>query len=330
MKITGSGALNLDIIYQVPDLKGLRVAGIDLKPGRETWGSHEQAQTLLAELETRGRLLTRSGGGSAANTVCALAAMGFHCHFIGSTGSGEAGSFILESMKGVDCSLVARQGRSSLCIIVMAENSRDRSMFVAPSPVRLDFSSRRLEDTLAGTDLFHMTSLIQDNGPDLQHRLISMTGRQALVSFDPGEIYAARGYDHIKRLLGETDILFSTDYEMRQIFGQADEDRIIANMLGKHCTAADKYNFFRELSTPVIAKKMGSRGAALYAAGSSFFQSAMKVREVVDNTGAGDAFNAGLISAILRGMSSREALHEAIRLAGMSLAYPGRSWINFL
>ena len=334
MKIAGSGALNLDLIYEVPALEAVRAAGISLVPGRETWGTYRQAMDLVEELEKVGRLLTKSGGGSAANTICALSKLGFRCLFIGSVGEDEAGALILDSMKGVDCSLVNKKGKSSLCIIALERKRRDRAMFVAPGPVHVNFSSPELETALSETVLFHMTSLVQEEGPRLQEKLMSVLSRDALVSFDPGEIYASRGYDAIKALLLGTDLLFSTDYEMKRLFGRVQEhDIILHKLLGTGSTEKTgllDFPFFRQFSPPVMAKKMGSSGAAVYSIDGSLCRGARRVKDVVDNTGAGDAFNAGMLAAILRGRGPAEALDEAVGLAASSLAFPGRSWINDL
>ncbi len=331
MKIAGSGALNLDMIYEVPDLGDIRQGGLRLAAGHETWGTHAQAQDLRTELERTGRLLARSGGGSAANTICALAGMGFDCSFIGSVGEDEEGAFILESMQGVDCSLVTRKGKSSLCIIVLGRKRRDRAMFVAPGPVFVDPSDRRLGGLLREAALFHFTSLVQDEGISLQAGLLSRTGTGTMVSFDPGEIYAAKGRLAIEGLLGQTDLLFSTDYELSQLFGNRDmADILKRDLCSKDKEILGRYEFFRDLPPPVIARKMGSKGAVLLSVRGNISCPAKKVDAIVDNTGAGDAFNAGVLSSVLSGRSARKALEKGIDLAAYSLKFPGRSWIDSL
>ncbi len=332
MKAAGSGALNLDLIYEVQDLENIRADDINLLPGRETWGSHSTAKKLLAELEEKGKLLTKSGGGSAANTICALARLGFECHFIGSVGRDDAGDFIMSSMKGVDCSLVKREGKSSLCIIVLEKKRRDRAMFVAPGQVKIDFDDPHLRDLLSEIQLLHLTSIAQENGPFLQKRLLSTIQTDAITSFDPGEIYAARGKAAIREILKGTDILFSTGYELDQLFGKMEEREIILKWLKRYegSNRLTNFMFFRHLYPPIIAKKMGGKGAAVYSLNDNYVCSAKPVREVVDNTGAGDAFNAGLLAAILRGKGPYEALCEAVSLAAFSLGFPGRSWIEHL
>ena len=81
--IVGFGALNLDLIFEVQDFKSIDLKDARLEPGKEVFGSDEEFQSLLRQLNQFGILRSKSGGGSAANTVVALARMGFQTRFIG-------------------------------------------------------------------------------------------------------------------------------------------------------------------------------------------------------------------------------------------------------
>ena len=79
--IVGFGALNLDLIYEVKDLKLISSREAPLIPGKEVFGSEEDFQFFLEQLHRFGTLKSRSGGGSAANTIVALARMDFPAKF---------------------------------------------------------------------------------------------------------------------------------------------------------------------------------------------------------------------------------------------------------
>ena len=86
----GVGALNLDLIYQVDSLE---MAGMKFRPGGEVVADGTRFQAVLQELRAKGRLLGRSGGGSAANAISAMARMGIGTGFIGTVGKDEEGGF---------------------------------------------------------------------------------------------------------------------------------------------------------------------------------------------------------------------------------------------
>src|SRR4030042_1151943 len=100
--VIGIGALNLDLLYEVNDLAALRKKGWPLHAGREHSLTPVEFRQLLQGLEHHGTLRLRSGGGSAANTIVALARMGFQTGFVGRVGADEEGAFILSEMKGGD------------------------------------------------------------------------------------------------------------------------------------------------------------------------------------------------------------------------------------
>jgi len=99
--IVGFGALNLDLIFEVEDFKSISSKEFRLDPGKKGFGSDEAFQSLLEQLNRIGTMKSRSGGGSSANTIVALAHMGFPTKFIGKVGEDEEGDFILESLKPV-------------------------------------------------------------------------------------------------------------------------------------------------------------------------------------------------------------------------------------
>jgi ribokinase len=103
--IVGFGALNLDLIFEVKDLKSIFSKGLPLDPGEESFGSDEEFESLLEQLERSGALKSKSGGGSAANTLVALGRMGFPTEFIGKIGEDEEGDFLLEDLKPVQINL---------------------------------------------------------------------------------------------------------------------------------------------------------------------------------------------------------------------------------
>lgn len=311
MEIMGSGALNLDHVYEVRDLSVLRRAGFDLYPGREISGTPEDAARLHTILHSSGKLLARSGGGSAANTICILAALGHDVAFMGTVGMDEEGRFILESMHGVDCSMVRRSGKSGQCIVIIEELTRDRAMLVVPGsavpeiPLNLDIS---------GAGILHMSSLALEQGPAIQERLLSMLSPGQIFSFDPGELYASRGMGCMAPLLARTDLLFITIEELR----------MLDSATGGHAV----YRAMNHAgSVPVMVVKQGRRGAAAFVRGQEWFQPAVSVTNVVDNTGAGDAFAAGFIHGFLKRRPVTECLAHAVEMAALSLDDYGRNWL---
>jgi hypothetical protein len=60
--IVGFGALNLDLIFEVEDFKSISFKGSHLDPGKEGFGSDEEFQSLLKQINRFGTLKSKSGG----------------------------------------------------------------------------------------------------------------------------------------------------------------------------------------------------------------------------------------------------------------------------
>jgi sugar/nucleoside kinase (ribokinase family) len=331
----GSGALNLDLVYEIGDLEDVRSAGFDLYAGREISGDHETAEALIDFLNNRGALITKSGGGSSANTICALSRLGHRAGFIGIAGKDEAGDFILGSMKGVELSLVKQVGKSAVCVVVIDKEMRNRAMFVAPHYHEAGFPDTAALKGVSDTRVLHFSSLVQPGGISAQKEMANALKPEQILSFDPGELYAARGFEALSDILKRTDLLFVTEEEVKIMTGTADRGGLeaIYLLLDRNRTVHKdslRLELFKDTGGAAIICKQGPKGAAIYSPEASLTIPAEKVLEIVDNTGAGDAFNAGFLDAMLQGASAHECLRSGVRLAAFSLSAFGRGWLDRL
>ena len=73
-----------------------------------------------------------------------------------------------------------------------------------------------------------------------------------------------------------------------------------------------------------VVVKLGPRGCLAVGPGRTELDVPAPVVSVADTTGAGDAFNAGLVHALSDGADWPDALHAATRFASMIVARPSR------
>jgi sugar/nucleoside kinase (ribokinase family) len=307
--IIGIGALNLDLVYEVDSLSVLRKGGWPLHPGRETSLPEEDFQRLLQELRTRGVLRSRSGGGSAANTTCALAGMGFATGFVGRVGTDEEGALILEDMAGVDLAQVQAGGSSGICLVVL-DQRRDRALVVQPN-ANDDLCREDLDlHYLAESRYLHLSAFVGDGPFDAQRQLMALLPPEVRVSLDPGELYAQRGLEAISPLIERSSVIFATVQEIRTMTGTDDYKTGC-----RHISS---------LGPDTVVCKMGKEGAYLVSThGEGAFQPHGET-EVIDNTGAGDVSDAGFLAGLLRGRPLDDCLSFAHQVAAKSLGGYGR------
>ena len=305
--IVGFGALNLDLIFEVDDLKAISLNKVRWKPGEEFFGSDEEFIALLERLNRFGTLKAKSGGGSAANTTAALGRMGFPAKFIGKVGDDGEGDFLLENMRPVETSLIRRGGGSGVCLVVL-DRHHDRFLFVkgnANSTLTID------EVNLSGLrdiSWIHLTSFIGEPPFEAQKALVNHLEASVKISIDPGEIYAKKGLDKIQPLIKRCHILFLTEREIR----------LLTNLdLSAGARA------LMEIGPSIVVCKKGRQGSHIFTGEEDFEVPAIEV-EVVDNTGAGDVYNAGFLAGLFLGKSLEESAHFATKVAAKSVTGYGR------
>ncbi len=128
------------------------------------------------------------------------------------------------------------------------------------------------------------------------------------VSLDPGEIYARKGLDKIRPLIERSHILFLTEKEIRML---TDRDLF------------DGAKSLMEMGPSILVCKKGSKGSHVFSKEKDFGVPAIPV-EVVDNTGAGDVYNAGFIAGLFLGKSLEESALFATKVAAKSVTGYGR------
>ncbi len=298
-KIWGSGALNVDYFFKVEDLKIIKFRGNSLQPGSEIWGDRKDLDTLQEILSKKGKFLGRSGGGSAANTIYALKTWGFSCGFVGIVGHDDEGDFALAELSDVDLVGVIRKGHTGRSLIILDE-SKDRAIFVCPNSEEAILCSYTSFVPTKGW--LHLSSFITKEGLNFHKRLAYQ--HKGILSIDPGEIYASIGLKRLKALFQIANIVFLTQQELS-----------ILNRTPRE---------FLELGIETVCLKKGAHGAEIWHKGSQIDLPPARPSKIVDNTGAGDVFNAAIIAGLWGGLSLYHAGQLATFLAASSLKDYGR------
>lgn len=305
--IVGFGALNLDLIYEVDDLRAISTSHFRLEPGKELFGSGEEFQSLLNLLNRLGTLKSKSGGGSAANTITALARMGLSAKFIGKVGEDAEGDFLLENLTPAQTNFIRRGGKSGVCLVVL-DRHRDRFLFVSGNANNtLKFDEIMLGE-LKDISWIHLTSFIGEPPFEAQKALLNWIGPSIRVSLDPGEIYAKKGLNKIHPLVERSHILFLTEKEIRML---------------THRDLFDGAKILMEMGPSILVCKKGSKGSHVFSKEKDFGVPAIPV-EVVDNTGAGDVYNAGFLAGLFLRRSLEESALFATKVAAKSVTGYGR------
>ncbi len=308
LDFVGFGALNVDVFYLLRP--GSRVDEVvsGLYPGGERMGDESERENILRSAQQHADVTGRSGGGQAANTAVALARMGFQCGFLGRAGDDEMGDFLLEGLENVDKSRIRRGGNSGMCLCILDQDG-ERANAVFPGcndTILLDDSD---VEYVRSSRALHLTSFCNESILDMQGWILKQTGRELMVTFDPGEIYSRMGLDRVKDVLQYTRVLFATSEELSLLTGKEPQE------------AAED---IIRCGTDIVVWKQSGSGSEIISEDENLRIPAAKAEKVMDKTGAGDVYAAGLIAGLLLELPLEQCGKLASQAAALSISGYGR------
>jgi sugar/nucleoside kinase (ribokinase family) len=255
------------------------------------------------------------GGGSGANTAAWLVEAGAAASLIGRVGDDAAGRAQVAELQdaGVDVRTAVDPERATGTCVVIVEPGGERTMLpdrganlaLAPADVP--------DDAFASARHLHVSGYaLLDAGPR-QAALAALARARSsgiATSVDPSSAapLQALGADAFLRLVAGVDLLLPNADEAAVLTGE--RDPVLAAEAIARATGAE------------VVVTCGAAGA-IHSDGGEAQHAPAAPQPVVDTTGAGDAFTAGLIVARLGGLAPSAALAAANALAARALALPG-------
>lgn len=274
------------------------IAELGLTRGGMTLVDTPRAQELFAAMGQT----TQISGGSAANTLAGMAALGARCAFIGQVSDDALGSVFAHDVRasGIDYATPARAGDppTGRCLIfVTPDAQRTMNTFLGASQF-LPAEALDLE-TIAASEVLYLEGYLWDpEEPRAAMRKAIETARNAgrKVAFTLSDPFViSRHGDDFRDLIGrgQIDILFANEAELAALTGIDDFDQGISALAAQ---------------VPVVVVTCGERGAVAISNGERAEVAAEPVERVVDTTGAGDLFAAGYLFGHVRGRVPAECL----------------------
>ena len=275
--------------------------------------------------------LVRSGslavGGSAAITAVAAARLGLSVALVAAIGPDPAGEFIRGELAraGVDTSSLAVRAASPTGLTVVLTGGTDRAILTALGAIGSLTAADVPAGLLAGARHVHVSSyfLMADSlGPGLAGLLAGARAGGATTSLDTNWDPAQRWDDpRLRAALGQADLLLPNEAEAMALAGQRDLAGAVAVLAGRHGLAG-RDGLAGPGGAGRVVVKLGARGALCVAGGRQVRVSLPPVTPV-DDTGAGDCFNAGLITGLLRGLDLPGAAALGCAAGALSTQAPG-------
>ncbi|SKB07700.1 carbohydrate kinase family protein [Aeromicrobium choanae] len=252
-------------------------------------------------------------GGSAANTAAWLGFLGSDTRFFGKVGNDGVqrhGAALREHQ--VEPRLVADPLLPTATIVLTLDDEADRTMYVDRAANGTLTSADLPEDLWDGVDWLHLTgyTFFDPQTRDVAIELIAEAKRRgAGVSVDPSTTA------FLREVTPEAFAAWTHGVDL--LVPNLDEARLLVGATGPFVDFDTLTSMY-----PHVVVTLGSMGAA-YVAGSAREQVAAPRVQVVDTTGAGDAFTAGFLASWLETKDPRAALTGGIGAASRCVQQRG-------
>ena len=290
--VYGIGNSLVDIQAQVTDEV---LDGLGFQKGVMTLVDEETQRQVLGALDNRS--VNRCAGGSAANTIIAVAQFGGKAAYAGKVGRDTLGEFFLDDMRriGVSIAVPPANGLSGTCVVLITEDAQ-RTMLthlgVSGSLSADDVDEQEIQKSqYVYVEGYLFCGDATKSAALKAIELAKKHGvRVALTVSDPSLVEHVRDefWDLIR---GPVDLLFCNLDEARNLTGKQDPNECAEDI---HRHAVD------------VAVTLGEGGSILMHDGRMIPIDGVKTN-AVDTTGAGDMYAAGLLYGITNGLTWEQA-----------------------
>lgn len=313
-KIIGMGNALVDVLVKIDDDSLLGKLHLPK-------GSMQLIQeATLSEIRkyTSGMKIHRSTGGSAGNTVCALAALGANPGFIGKVGQDETGAFFSDTLRqcGVNALLATCDLPSGIAsTFISTDGERTFGTYLgAAATLRAEDLSRKM---FAGYNYLYIEGyLLQDH--DLMLRAVQLAkeeGLQVCLDMASYNVVEAERDFFDQLIVKYVDIVFANESEALAYTGKAPHEAL--EEIASKCSIA--------------VVKTGKEGS-LVKKGTEVIQLlSCPVDNVLDTTGAGDFYAAGFMYGLTCGYSLEKCVQISTILATaviqeVGTTLPAKKW----
>ncbi len=260
----------------------------------------------------------RKFGGSPANVAMNLSSLGFNPQFFGAVGNDEYGDFLKSELinRNIDVDdLVTTNTKTSVVSIKNVNNILEAS-FNRASDYHL-YYTKFLQEAVKKVKILHFSYWPLSKEPaktTMKKVLDCIEDEDVIIGFDPNyhkalESLDSIGKEELKAIISKVDIIKPSLDDSRRIFG---EGYSIEEYIRK----------YQDLGCKLIIMTLGEDGLIASYLGKTIKMTSM-ASEVVDVTGAGDAFWSGLYAGILQNESVLTALKIGLICSAYSLKQVG-------
>ncbi len=301
-KIIGIGNAIVDVLCKVDD--EFLVAN-SLTKGSMSLIDEKTAQKLL---KLKPEKIT--SGGSAGNTIATLAQLKIACDFIGKVSADELGKKYIEEISKTSVNFVnknySKNSTAKSFILITPDANRTMCTFLGCAS---EISENDIkEDSFKNADFLYLEGYLWDSEATISalKKAIKLAKQNNVkIAFSLSDLFCVLRHknDFLNLIKNDLDLLFANESEAIELIDS-----------GKF--SADKLNEFFSSNPKLVAAITRSENGCVIFSNKKYFEvSAKKVINLVDTTGAGDAFAAGFLYGLCNNYSLKNSAEYGNKLA---------------
>lgn len=293
------GPARMDVFVTLPQDEVLEVCNIDRQKCMIQLGFGEKIAVKGVEFAI---------GGNTGNNAVGLSRLGHKVAMVGAMGDGWTDRRALEVLQNekVDTKHIEIQpGKMGFGVIINYQEERTILSYYPESLCNFP----DMGDTT--TDWVYITSMGTGYENFYAQAVAWAKQKGAKIAFNPGTRQIKAGVEPLKYVYEATEIVFVNREEAAQLLGKLPGDPIEQLLDG-----------MRNLGPKVAVITDGPEGTYM-ADGNKYWRMPIVPAEVVERTGAGDAFGSGFLGAVIAGKPLEEALRWGTTNSASVLGFVG-------
>lgn len=235
-------------------------------------------------------------GGAGTNVCATLSRLGFHIGFVGKLGADTHGQVLLDWLQANHVAFLGEKGGETGYSLILTSQADDRTI-LSFKGCNNELELQHLPIKRLQAHWLYGTSML-DNSLHAQKQLFALAHRTGMhTAYNPNPYLCSQGLAYLQDILDHTDVLILNREEASLLMGNG-ATLDLARRLANH-------------GPSLVAISDGAKGVHVFA-DSPWGNGSWQILpapgiQVVETTGAGDAFGAGLVAGLLLDKSCKEA-----------------------
>ena len=260
---------------------------------------------------------SRYFGGSPANITMNIKRLGGNPIISASVGNDRLGEFLINNLKknNINTEFINKVNNSTSMVLVTKSKETPLPIFYRSADYNLEYNED-IGSILKNSNIVHFSCwpISQKKSRKVIEKVIEEARKNnVLIGFDPNyhEMIWEEGHDgieYIKNLIGKLDIIKPSEVDAERIFGPD--------------TPENHVDKFIQCGAKLVIMTLGKDGA-IVSNGTETIKFKTLATEVVDTTGAGDAFWGGFYTALTSNYPLKEALNIGFATSAFKLKNVG-------